>query len=102
MYTNCKAAVAQHQVQLDGIDAAILNLRDTYNSVRKPYEQLESRLAAQQAAHRALLEGFEGSIAQLLDVPLHPSLIAAIERSRNSESKSASQQSGSEQQPVAM
>lgn len=40
-YSSCKASIAQHCVQQSGIEAAIQNLRDTYGSIRRPYEALE-------------------------------------------------------------
>lgn len=31
------------QVQLDGVDAAINNLKDTYQAIKKPFDTLEVR-----------------------------------------------------------
>eukprot|EP01032_Pedospumella_encystans_P013316 gene13316-15338_t len=77
-YKSCKACVAQHQVQLDGIGAAISNLQYFHASISKAYVHCESKLSVQQNEHTALLDSFEASLERLAQVPLHPAIKAAF------------------------
>lgn len=40
-YRSCQAALEEERVQIDGVIAAIGNLRDIFNAVIKPYDALE-------------------------------------------------------------
>lgn len=75
----CKDCVQQHSVQLEGMTAAINNLKETYHSISKPFEILEKKLRKQQNYHKSLLSKFDASIERLSLVPLHPSITLALE-----------------------
>ena len=88
-----QTSCTQHKVQLDGIQAAILNLKDTFQSSKKPYEIYEPKLSKQQEAHIKLLNDFEKTLSILRSVELHPSLKHAISKYISSNTDTSSSNS---------
>lgn len=69
-----------NQVQIDGTNAAISNLRDIFSSVKKSYETLEEKICEQQKHHLELVLNFESNLNKLIKIELHPAIKNAINK----------------------
>ncbi|CAN0041782.1 unnamed protein product, partial [Phaeothamnion confervicola] len=70
----CWRHLRRARTQEAALMAAVSNLEDHADSLRRQFEALWNAVGEQSGRHEAMLAGFEGDVAALGRVPLHPAL----------------------------
>lgn len=75
-FAACRGCVQEQAVMARSLRAAVSNLSDHFHAAARTRAEFTASFQAKSAAHGALLQRFESILANLANIPLHPSLVS--------------------------
>ncbi len=70
----CRQLLSEQEVQARAADAARANVEAHYSYIQASHQSFTDRYAAQHAQHSRMLASFQGGLAALAALELHPTL----------------------------